>query len=750
MFKQNYRIKSKLEQGVFFGSIPDNPLSLQWTEAIAGDFDAAALEVSNSILESRSPFLSTILDLRSNMHERLGKLNVLLKYIRSNGLLDKLSGTARRQLCENAEKVAAGLQLWQLQNSLQAQVSSAHDADESAMDTLKNQKLAKAILTFLEQRVEGFGEDGVRYFFAYNLSELGKLFELLPKELGAQGSTFHAVHLHSLDVYEINDAMLAITKSALRYRAENEILYGLEPTTGREPWTSTSSIIDVIRSEFEHTVQSVQSTSRHYDNDCLTNGAATQEDTDMADDVSAPHRNEGTELLLRHMKSQLPELADILLHLYFDKVRHAAGVSSQQDVHLGLVSDFQRLRPSVIKAVANIDRSRAFELADQYQDFRTLIELSHSPSVKTSNYIAHYMTKYKEEFGFQLYRWYVEHGKLRTLLEQDPIYNDMLSKFLASGSYSKIAWIHDLGTDKYAKASKTLTRTAAEEKNAQARKLFYSIGKLTKIADLAEDDLAKTDVELKITSFDDQIDVLNIQYDLQAGFDEVLEDNGASKKTVDQKTEVVVKRTAIGLEEFPHLRSHYSNIVRSTLGGVALSLEDLVDGLTLKDNVHEDGDDYCSAMEVYLRSSTVPDGRRHTMLSTIWRRIFNHDEWQVIVENATAVTDQELAEHLRETAAYRALKLIVDRQEDIPLLSPQEALFAATEEELSARFPGLLQSDIQSLLEEYHSENDRLQHFIEDHRLLDFWSEIQRLAREDDGLQVIDASEESMTMDMGA
>jgi nuclear pore complex protein Nup133 len=65
-----------------------------------------------------------------------------------------------------------------------------------------------------------------------------------------------------------------------------------------------------------------------------------------------------------------------------------------------------------MSSVVKVKRqARAITLAEEQRDFRTLVELCHSlaPS-ETKQKERVYISRYKEEFAFQLYQWYVEHG----------------------------------------------------------------------------------------------------------------------------------------------------------------------------------------------------------------------------------------------------------------------------------------------------------------------------------------------------
>lgn len=59
----------------------------------------------------------------------------------------------------------------------------------------------------------------------------------------------------------------------------------------------------------------------------------------------------------------------------------------------------------------------AFEIAEAYRDFRSLVELCYTtspvfplPSNPNAARIEHYIETYKEEFTEELFQWYIEHS----------------------------------------------------------------------------------------------------------------------------------------------------------------------------------------------------------------------------------------------------------------------------------------------------------------------------------------------------
>ena len=82
-----------------------------------------------------------------------------------------------------------------------------------------------------------------------------------------------------------------------------------------------------------------------------------------------------------------------------------------------LAERFDLLRPQVLDALRKHDHTQyAFQLAEDYLDFRNLASLCHTETVyppennPSAARIQSYIDKFKEAFTTELYQWYIEHG----------------------------------------------------------------------------------------------------------------------------------------------------------------------------------------------------------------------------------------------------------------------------------------------------------------------------------------------------
>lgn len=70
----------------------------------------------------------------------------------------------------------------------------------------------------------------------------------------------------------------------------------------------------------------------------------------------------------------------------------------------------------------------------------------------------------------------------------------------------------------------------------------------------------------------------------------------------------------------------FKQLLRQLLQGKALSDEELVDLLSLKDN-DETLDDFYAALQILAKAKGLPESRQLHAFRSVWRRIYLHDEY---------------------------------------------------------------------------------------------------------------------------
>jgi nuclear pore complex protein Nup133 len=205
--------------------------------------------------------------------------------------------------------------------------------------------------------------------------------------------------------------------------------------------------------------------------------------------------------------------------------------------------------------------------------------------------------------------------------------------------------------------------------------------------------------------------------------------------------------------------------VRQVLQGKALSVEDAVDILTLKDD--EGVGNYATALQLLAHAEVchpfmagitrlriivhkdIPDTRRISSFRRVWCRIYNKDEyvpmftfppphsnghfsWDSIRETAN-ITDTQLISRFRATALYTTLNIILPSPQlsQIPGvdLDANECLPVPLIPEIKSRFPGIQEDMVGDLARDYRAESSA----VEGLRLGDVYHRVRELVMLDLG-----------------
>ena len=447
------RLKGKLEQALYYSESPLNPLTFQLPAHLQGTLMTACQNLSRELLTFSNPISQRVppsVDLRAALKDRLGKLRFLVKFIAACGHLEKLPQTTKRQLRADAELAAALSELWVYQNEFYSAPGSGGQSP-----------LARAIEAVMTERGLG-GNDVVRRFFRHHSNLMGNVVEKLwsqTKSVAAQ-----PLRVRSGDVMELNRTALAALKAALRYRKEFGGLYGLvESGHGAvyEAWTATSGTVQLLESLFSLTVNVVGDRTRELGSSIDTEFAGSSEE------VKKEHR------IQSELKAQMCWLAEVALACYLERLQYleaAAAAGSEGDTaereHAVFATTYRSARPLLIRPLVAIGRSdKAFALAEQYRDYRTLVELCHADQARLDTYL----DRYRQEFAFPLYDWYMEHGLQRVLLTQKSEYNALVLDYLSQPGRERLAWLHDLALRRFDVASSKLEQVGLGESNLTQR-----------------------------------------------------------------------------------------------------------------------------------------------------------------------------------------------------------------------------------------------------------------------------------------
>ncbi|KAF8077905.1 hypothetical protein FPV67DRAFT_1405325 [Lyophyllum atratum] len=666
-------VKSAMTQAILFSGLPENPLQFSFPPDVDEEsLMQGAEQLSQAVLESDSEVVQRNHDLGAQLTERKERLSWLIRFINDNAALTKMSQHSRQKLATDAEKLFACYQLWIRHNDLLA-TNPTHSI------------LNDAVHAYMAEIGQGHHEDIIRAFFRLRVGDIG----LLVRKAGEAAT--QTARLTGRDMIEFlpeaNRIVLTVLNSAFDYREYNLGVYGVELPMIK-PWTSRPAIIDVILGLYDATTKAVDAQSHGKD----------------ANKNSEPN-------------SQLPDLAATLFACIQERLEwlrspvaaSEPGVERDRDE---LTEKFDMLRPEVLETLRrNGHAGAAFSLAEKYRDFSGLVALCHKEIMfppednPHSLRIQAYIERFKDEFTTELYRWYIQHGELRILFAHDDSHSVYMDRFFAENPNTSISWIHDLGKARYGAAATSLLGEAEQASKLQAKHLMLSIGKLSHLAQLHET-TATLDNSV-LDSFHDELDFVSVHETLLQELRSAL-GTVRGRQSLDNQIDIIVKATASRLSDKKALAHIFKDLVRGLLQGRALSIEDAVDVLTLKDNTST-LEDFATALHLLARSQNLPQARQASAFRTVWRRIYIHDEWDSIRKTAN-ISDAELNTRFRNTALYCTLCAVLPREHQPQGYEtlPDVALLTPSGSEIASRWPGLSPEQIEALVQDYNLECDQL------------------------------------------
>ncbi|KAI9630708.1 hypothetical protein KEM48_013736 [Puccinia striiformis f. sp. tritici PST-130] len=379
--RDTHRLKTQLEQGVFFGDDPANPVEFNLQADLKGDLGTAADQLSKEILSSSAAHQPPIVDLRSQLSDRIGRLLQLIRFINKTGMLNKVPKPVKRRLITDLELLDATNTLWTYHNN-NINVLSLGGRRRSTV-------LSEVIISYMDSLGQNPDEDIIRSFFRIHASAIVPILTNVQAKLKSiLSKKSNKLHNRSLQLMQANEILLTVYRTAINIRQRHIKAYDLENDTSTEPWTSTLNLLDILHSHYEVTLEILQQRAREFgpamdedqarfDHDDSTTLLMDDEDDDAIDGSS-----EKSKWLHHTLKDQLIKLVERSLDMM--KERSAFVESTLGTNHpeaKSLQERYLRLRPQLIFGLVKVKRqTRAIKLAEDQRDFRTLVELCHSLS----------------------------------------------------------------------------------------------------------------------------------------------------------------------------------------------------------------------------------------------------------------------------------------------------------------------------------------------------------------------------------
>lgn len=597
--------KTKVEQAVFYGHKDkvENPVDFEIRKEFQLDpsvLNNAFSQVSKEIVGSTSPYLPpTLPSLGDHLEMRWDALIHMAEFLHQN-FPNELSLEARLQLLWDLEELYAAKSLWEGYNN-------------KLSDQAKNNVLSD-IISATDPSVKG---DKVRNWFIRSIKNIPQLL--------LQASLYSAKNDKNIAVLkEVNEMILtAISFSAYPARVSFGTLYfGVtEDTYGSaEPWTGSNQVLAAFSHQYQQTVKTLDSISKQDQNHYVI------------------------------LSQQLVHLVGTLCNIHCDRISwlKTVGEKSQSNrlsqtyettrgewIH-NLVKFGQKQEAQQISETYKIYKSLASILGE---DYLSEVKNTGRDTVASLGIIAklqEYIKTFGYDFASVLFQYYVDTQQLKSLLKQFPQYNEYLERFLVSGNYGSISWIHDLLVNKNEQAASTLLKVATEKESTPSNKrLQLSIAKLSAL--VSDNSQPPNTANVKTITLQQRI---NSQLEL-VEIQEIV--NHRVQINLNKNNDQV----SVYIDQISHfLKSHNLKQLQSVLsralirlvGKQTLTINELVDVLTLSDVGTNSGsfdnadsttrlNFFLAFKLIHLFAANISASQIKLNEQIIWRRLFLRDDW---------------------------------------------------------------------------------------------------------------------------
>ncbi|KAL1836198.1 hypothetical protein VTJ49DRAFT_5451 [Mycothermus thermophilus] len=729
--------KNKLEQAVFFGVKPDNPLVFQGRRDFpfsATEIGNAAIELSHEIVASRTPYIPNVpASLEHNMKSRIAYLDGLMNCL--NSLNVDLDERTRWILLWNAEKMAVATWLWQKHEQFLAERPKTDKKTIIAETVVYINEQQKTEMNYLMGQV-----DPVRHWFINDVWRLDIFvawaYQILKIHYTEKRSEESVINRLLWEAVTLNNGALF---EARQFRLNRARKYGVDPrkmpggNAIPEPWTASHFISNNLNRLVDFCYSWLE------------------------DQTSAPKGKSADPRLVDSIRHLLPPLTDQYL-ISLKEFYHWAADSDDPMVLERGRKYHQTYNQDVKERILKLKNfglwEEAIDLAKEYKEFGTLAALivrqmqaleqtAASPTATDGDVqearalarvkeqlMGRLFDEYEEAFAFKAYEVLLETSGIEAVLDFPHDRNGYKTKFLRTKpELAKISWINDVEREKdIDHAAETLLDLGlTREQQVWSKKIELSLGKLALLAEEEElkqqaakgaktggsgMDLDKVDQALELIKIQDAL-YKQILPTIEGGVDESAEVGLAVK----EHGVLIPKRQKALVQLF-------DDAMTRLLHHEALQPHTLIDLLTLA--ALPDNHDNVMGNQFYLALKVARCGlsgqEREDAERLIWRRCFVRDDWKRVNET-NDVSDGEQLEIVGTTAAYHALFAIMDQQSQgenhLPTLLPSSCLGIYTES-LDRRFDALDDAYRARLLDAMRWEDKTLRTYVERSRL-DEW-----------------------------
>ncbi|KAH2224050.1 hypothetical protein KXV58_004320 [Aspergillus fumigatus] len=730
--------KTKIEQAVFYGARPGNPLDL--TDKGGFDFspqeiEEAALEICGELLRSTSHYIpATSVTLEQNLKLRAKALDDLASLLLQHK--KPLHRQTWYELLWGAEKLAAQRALWKSEDKARRAMGQGNTFLAHVIGSMNEKFKTKS---------DYEDKDNVRDWFLFDTFRMEHIIPWIFKALKLQKGISTKQGRRVLEeIVQASELSLAVLETAFRFRDEHARQYGLEDehiedgvlSSGydglSEFWTSR----DIVFLETGHLLDLELDTCR----------AWTQQATTSLDLRE--------QKLVRQIAENSARQLRVLSLMHYERVRWLSSQDNPKSVDEGieLEQTYTKQRRWQLFKLAGIGQLEdAISLAEKFRDMSALVELiielqdqtladsEHAENV--TNYeseqlgrrISTYFEKFGEPWADAFFTRQISMGQseiLFTMRRFQPFINRFLHK---NPTYARLCWINDaIGEDNYEAAARSLETLALErESDLWCHRVELSLSKLATLAAWEESSAAAKPIfGNEIKRLEDLAELDAVQEVVYAYMMPALQ--GA----IDQKaeTELAIDQFGRFVNDTPSLHEVLSALLTKVISRQILRVDQLVDLLTLIDGgqVSEEtqnefiGKEFYLALRVIRLNSSTQEGPLYCipLQKLVWRRCMIRDDWQL--EKNADNTDHEPGDHMHCVSLLRTLTLCLrDKHcadaDPCPLYVPSSPLdVVLNESDLDFILSSYPQEQRNRICRDLSKENDILLQRIEEGKL-EFW-----------------------------
>lgn len=737
--------KTKIEQAVFFGNLPQDLLDFSPRSETSFDqeeVEAAALSVSHSIMSSTSVYMPSISpSMDQQLQRRSTALADLNKHLRQ--YYPPLGRLTRWKLLWNAEKMAAAKAVWRCYNAIISNQNRSSNEQSVLAELIES--LHESLKT--ENQPEHHETDGVRHWFIHDVWRLEyivpwaqNMVELM-FETAVEDNKRIEPAIQARLVSEANDIQLSCLETAFGFREANIVAYGLKDEAmidgvllrGYEDlpeiWTSTANIVERVKT--------MTDVSREL--------ACLGEDDDA---------NEGDPLpdLVLKLAADNPRQVQICCQTYIERFHW---LQSRPDPESRAAGDKLKqahfaVRKALFKSLPDVGQpEQAIYLAEKYRDMDALTdiiegEMLSAESDETVRLLEERIYSYFVTFGTKwsnaFFKKHLDGGKAVGILNGNAQFKQYLTQFLRHQPiYAKLGWIHEVASEQsYVAAAEDLMLAQKEEANLWSRKVSLSMSKLSFLAATRKGQVKDKSVVDSIRTIDADLAILAIQETLCNHMKPTIR----NALDADAEVDLALQKYGSNVQGKSTLRHSLERHFRKMLALEALTPEALIDTLTLlggegasPDNEGFMGSRFFYALKV-LRSAVSEasdSGLKELQEKVIWRRCMIHDDWKAI--NHTELKDDTQAEvETGSTALFKTLRegFRTGFWERSALLSPMKVLGAGTSIDalrVSSHIANIPENALAVLAQDLEKEDELLEKYMEEGRLEERWKGVVEAAK---------------------